>query len=147
MAENNPTIPPPTSFSEDERMLLKAAGELGRTAIKPKWRAREEAAELDAEVIKTTFAMGRMGSEIPERYGGSGGTFFMSILAIEQISRADASVAVFMDVQNTLVNNVFLRWGTEALNEKYLPLLASEKVGAYCLSESGSGSDAFALKC
>ena len=147
MTENNPTIPPLTSFSEDERMLMKAAEELGRTVIKPKSQAMEEAAELDPEIIQTLFEMGLMGIEIPERYGGSGGTFFMSILAIEQISRADASVGVFMDVQNTLVNNVFLRWGTEALNEKYLPLLASEKVGAYCLSESGSGSDAFALKC
>lgn len=147
MTENNPTIHPLTSFSEDERMLMKAAEELGRTVIKPKSQAMEEAAELDPEIIQTLFEMGLMGIEIPERYGGSGGTFFMSILAIEQISRADASVGVFMDVQNTLVNNVFLRWGTEALNEKYLPLLASEKVGAYCLSESGSGSDAFALKC
>lgn len=147
MTENNPTIPPLTSFSEDERMLMKAAEELGRTVIKPKSQAMEEAAELDPEIIQTLFEMGLMGIEIPERYGGSGGTFFMSILAIEQISRADASVGAFMDVQNTLVNNVFLRWGTEALNEKYLPLLASEKVGAYCLSESGSGSDAFALKC
>jgi len=147
MTENNPTIPPLTSFSEDERMLMKAAEELGRTVIKPKSQAMEEAAELDPEIIQTLFEMGLMGIEIPEHYGGSGGTFFMSILAIEQISRADASVGVFMDVQNTLVNNVFLRWGTEALNEKYLPLLASEKVGAYCLSESGAGSDAFALKC
>lgn len=147
MTENNPTIHPLTSFSEDERMLMKAAEELGRTVIKPKSQAMEEAAELDPEIIQTLFEMGLMGIEIPERYGGSGGTFFMSILAIEQISRADASVGAFMDVQNTLVNNVFLRWGTEALNEKYLPLLASEKVGAYCLSESGAGSDAFALKC
>lgn len=147
MTENNQTIPPLTSLSEDEKMLKEAAEELGRTVIKPKTEAMEEAAELDPEIIRTLFDMGLMGIEIPERYGGSGGTFFMSIVAIEQISRADASVGVFMDVQNTLVNNVFLRWGTETLNEKYLPMLASEKVGAYCLSESGSGSDAFALKC
>ncbi|MDZ7689556.1 MAG: acyl-CoA dehydrogenase family protein [Balneolaceae bacterium] len=87
-----------------------------------------------------------MGIEIPEKFSGVGGSFFMSILAIEEISKVDASAAVFMDVQNTLVNNAFLRWGSDLLLEKYLPQLATNKVGAYCLSESDSGSDAFSMK-
>jgi len=91
--------------------------------------------------------MGLMGIEIPTEYEGGGGTFFMSILAIEQISKVDASVGVFMDVQNTLVDNAFIRWGSEEIKKKYLPLLANKKVGAYALSEPASGSDAFALKC
>lgn len=147
MTENIQTRYPLTSLTEDEQMLKDAAAELGESVIKPKTRAMEEAAQLDPEIIKTLFDMGLMGIEIPEKYGGAGGTFFMSIVAIEQISKADASVGVFMDVQNTLVNNAFIRWGNDTINEKYLPLLASEKVGAYCLSEAGSGSDAFALKC
>lgn len=147
MTENIQTIAPLTSHTDDEKMLKEAAAEFGKSVIKPKSRAMEEAAKLDPEIIKELFEMGLMGIEIPERFGGVGGTFFMSILAIEQISKADASVGVFMDVQNTLVNNALLRWGSEPLNEKYLPLLATEKVGAYCLSEAGSGSDAFALKC
>jgi len=88
-----------------------------------------------------------MGIDIPEKYSGGGGTFMMSVVAIEQISRVDASAGVFMDVQNTLVNNAFVNYASEFLKEKYLPQLATEKVGAYCLSEAGSGSDAFALKC
>src|SRR5690606_9881862 len=91
--------------------------------------------------------LGLMGIDIPEEYGGAGGTFMMSILAIEEISKVDASVGVFMDVQNTLVNNAFVRWGSEEVKHRYLPQLATTKVGAYALSESGSGSDAFALKC
>lgn len=147
MTENIQTRYPLTSLTEDEQMLKDAAAELGESLIKPKTRAMEEAAQLDPDIIKTLFDMGLMGIEIPEKYGGAGGTFFMSIVAIEQISKADASVGAFMDVQNTLVNNALIRWGSDAVSEKYLPLLASEKVGAYCLSEAGSGSDAFALKC
>jgi alkylation response protein AidB-like acyl-CoA dehydrogenase len=106
----------------------------------------DEAGRLDDDIIQQCFEMGLMGIEIPENLQGSGGSFFMSILAIEQISRIDASVGVFMDVQNTLVNNAILNWGSDEIKENYLPQLAAEKVGAYCLSEAGSGSDAFALK-
>ena len=88
-----------------------------------------------------------MGIEIPEKYGGAGATFFMSILVVEELARVDASVAVLVDVQNTLVNNALLRWGSEDQKARYLPKLASEWVGAYALSEAGSGSDAFALAC
>lgn len=141
------SISPLTHLTEDEEMLRDAAAEFADTVIRPKVHEMDEAAELDPDLIKEFFEMGFMGIEIPEEYQGGGGTFFMSILAIEQISRVDASVGVFMDVQNTLVNNAFLRWASDDVRERFLPLLATQKVGAYCLSEAGSGSDAFALKC
>jgi alkylation response protein AidB-like acyl-CoA dehydrogenase len=147
MTEEEMNIQPLTQLTEDEQMLRDAAAEFADTVIKPKVHEMDEAAKLDPELIDMFFDMGFMGIEIPEQYSGGGGTFFMSIVAIEQISRVDASVGVFMDVQNTLVNNAFLRWGTDEINERFLPQLATEKVGAYCLSEAGSGSDAFALKC
>lgn len=139
-------MPPLTQLTEDEQMLKEASADFANSVIKPKVMEMDEAAKLDPELIKQFFEMGLMGVEIPEKYSGGGGTFFMSILAIEEISKVDASAAVFMDVQNTLVNNAFLRWGGDEIKEKYLPQLATEKVGAYCLSEAGSGSDAFALK-
>lgn len=147
MTDSTQRIAPLTHLTEDEQMLKDAAAEFADTVIKPKVHEMDEAAKLDPDLIKLFFEMGFMGVEVPEKYNGGGGTFFMSILAIEQISRVDASVGVFMDVQNTLVNNAFLRWGTDEINERFLPQLATEKVGAYCLSEAGSGSDAFALKC
>ncbi len=140
-------VPPLTQLTEDEQMLKEAAAEFAETAIKPLVREMDENAKLDPDLVKQFFEMGLMGIDIPEKYGGGGGTFMMSIVAIEQISRIDASAGVFMDVQNTLVNNAFVNFADEHLKEKYLPLLANEKVGAYCLSEAGSGSDAFALKC
>lgn len=147
MNEIMQTIPPLTQLTEDEQMLRDAAADFANSAIKPKVHEMEEAGKLDPQLIKEFFEMGLMGIEIPEKYQGGGGTFMMSIVAIEQISRVDASVGVFMDVQNTLVNNAFLRWGSDEIKERFLPILATEKVGAYCLSEAGSGSDAFALKC
>jgi len=135
-----------TQLTEDEKMLRDAARDFAESKIQPKVQEMEEQAKLDPELIQQFFDMGLMGIEIPEEYDGGGGSFFMSIAAIEQISRVDASTGVFMDVQNTLVNNAFLNWGSDDIKDRYLPQLASEKVGAYCLSESGSGSDAFALK-
>lgn len=147
MSDTGTKIAPLTQLTEDEQMLRDAAAEFADTMIKPKVHEMDEAAKLDEDLIKQFFDMGFMGIEIPEEYQGGGGSFFMSIVAIEQISRVDASVGVFMDVQNTLVNNAFLNWGSDEVKKKFLPQLATEKVGAYCLSEAGSGSDAFALKC
>jgi alkylation response protein AidB-like acyl-CoA dehydrogenase len=139
-------VQPLTQLTEDEQMLRDAAAEFAQQEITPRILEMDEKAALDPDLVKSFFEMGLMGIEIPEEFGGAGGSFFMSIVAIEQISKVDASVGVFMDVQNTLVNNAFLRYGSDDLQQRYLPRLASESVGAYCLSESGSGSDAFALK-
>jgi butyryl-CoA dehydrogenase/short/branched chain acyl-CoA dehydrogenase len=107
----------------------------------------DEEARLDPNIIPELFDLGLMGIHVPEEFGGSGGSFFMSVLAVEEISRVDASFGVFIDVQNTLVNNAIMRWATGEQKRQYLPRLANDLVGAYALSESGSGSDAFALAC
>ncbi len=139
--------PPLTQLTEDEQMLKDAASDFAEASIKPLVEEMDREAKLNPDLIKEFFEMGLMGIDIPEKYSGGGGTFMMSVVAIEQISRVDASAGVFMDVQNTLVNNAFVNYASDFLKEKYLPQLATEKVGAYCLSEAGSGSDAFALKC
>ncbi len=141
------SIKPLTHFTEDEMMLRDAAADFAKSEIAPHVHEMDEQAKLKPELVKQFFEMGLMGIEIPEKYQGAGGTFFMSILAIEEIAKVDASTSVFMDVQNTLVNNAFINFGSDALNEKYLPRLALDTVGAYALSEAGSGSDAFSLKC
>ncbi|MFD2531444.1 acyl-CoA dehydrogenase [Gracilimonas halophila] len=146
MEQTDQLIPPLTQLTEDEQMLKEATADFAEASIKPLVEEMDEKAKLDPDLIKEFFEMGLMGIDIPEQYSGGGGTFMMSIVAIEQISRVDASAGVFMDVQNTLVNNAFVNFASEELKDKYLPQLATEKVGAYCLSEAGSGSDAFALK-
>jgi alkylation response protein AidB-like acyl-CoA dehydrogenase len=140
-------IPPLTQLTEDEQMLRDAAADFAKSSIAPLVHEMDVEAKLNPGLVKEFFEMGLMGIDIPEQYAGAGGTFMMSVVAIEQISRVDASAGVFMDVQNTLVNNAFVNYASDFLKEKYLPQLATEKVGAYCLSEAGSGSDAFALKC
>jgi alkylation response protein AidB-like acyl-CoA dehydrogenase len=105
----------------------------------------DEHAKIPRELIDQLFELGVMGIEIPESFGGSGGTFFHAVLAVEELSRVDPSIGVLVDVQNTLVINALLRWGTDDIKRRYLPRLASSNVGAYALSEAGSGSDAFAL--
>lgn len=140
------TFKPLTHFTEDEQMLREASADFAKTAVAPLVHKMDEEAKLDPDLVKQFFEMGLMGIEIPEKYQGGGGTFFMSVLAIEEIAKVDASTSVFMDVQNTLVNNAFLNFGNDYLNETYLPRLATNTVGAYALSEAGSGSDAFALK-
>lgn len=146
MEQVDQVMPALTKLTEDEKMLRDAARDFAETVISPKVREMDEAAKLDPDLVQQFFDMGLMGVEIPEKYSGGGGSFFMSIVAIEQISRVDASAGVFMDVQNTLVNNAFLNFASDDLKERYLPQLATEKVGAYCLSEAGSGSDAFSMK-
>ena len=141
------TISPLTSLSELEQMFAHSVvRQFAETEIKPYVNEMDETAHLRPEIIKQAFDLGLMGIEVPEEYGGSGGTFFMACLAIEELARVDASVAVCVDVNNTLVCNAFLNYGTEEQKKKFLPRLATDTVGAYALSEASSGSDAFALQ-
>ncbi len=138
--------PPLTLLSEEERLFRQTVRDFAETEIRP-WAAEmDRDAHFRPELLRQYFELGLMGIEIPERWGGSQAGFFMSILAVEELSRVDPSAGVICDVQNTLVNNALLRWGTETQQETYLPRLAREWVGAYALSEAGAGSDAFALR-
>ena len=136
-----------TIFSEDEIAFRNAVRSFAETEIKPHVSHMDNHAQMKPEIVSKLFEMGLMGIESPENYGGSGATFTMACIAVEEIGRVDGSVSVLCDVQNTLVTNAVIRWGSDAQKEKFLPRLAKDWVGAYCLSESGSGSDAFALKC
>jgi alkylation response protein AidB-like acyl-CoA dehydrogenase len=138
---------PLTDLSDDERAFRDVVREFAEERIRPHVREMDEAQKIPRDLIDACFDLGIMGVEIPEAHGGAEATFFMSILAVEELARVDPSVAVLVDVQNTLVNNALLRWGSEALRAKYFPKLAASWVGAYALSEAGSGSDAFALTC
>src|ERR671921_1852271 len=137
---------PLTSYSEDERMFRASVREFAEGEIRPRVEHMDEAAKMDPSIIKQLFDLGLMGIETPEDYGGAGASFFTAIIGVEELSRVDPSVGVLMDVQNTLVNNALIRWGTPEQKKKYLPRLASDTVGAYALSEAGSGSDAFAMQ-
>ncbi len=135
-----------TILSEEEEQFRAAIREFAEGEVRPRVEEMEKEAHLDQELIKQCFELGLMAIETPEEYGGAGSTFFNAILAIEELARVDASTSVFVDVQNTLVTNAFIRWANDDLKKKYLPQMAESKVGAYALSEAGSGSDAFALK-
>jgi butyryl-CoA dehydrogenase/short/branched chain acyl-CoA dehydrogenase len=138
---------PLSDLSEDEAGLRQMVHDFTRERVAPLVSKMDEEERLPRELIDACFELGIMSIEIPERYQGAGGTLFMATLAVEELARVDASLAVLVDVQNTLVNNALLRWGSEEQKAKYFPRLASEWVGAYALSEAGSGSDAFALAC
>jgi short-chain 2-methylacyl-CoA dehydrogenase len=138
---------PLTDLSEDERMFRDQVREFAEAEVRPLVGKMDKEAHIPRELIDKCFDLGIMGIEIPEAMGGAGATFFMSVLVVEELARVDASLAVLVDVQNTLVNNALLRWGTDDQKGRYLPRLASKWVGAYALSEAGSGSDAFALAC
>jgi alkylation response protein AidB-like acyl-CoA dehydrogenase len=138
---------PLTDLSEDERMFRDQVRQFAESEVRPLVGKMDKEAQIPRPLIDHCFELGIMGIEIPDNHGGAGATFFMSVLAVEELARVDASVAVLVDVQNTLVNNAFLRWGSEDLKARYFPKLASTWVGAYALSEAGSGSDAFALSC
>jgi short-chain 2-methylacyl-CoA dehydrogenase len=127
-------------------MFRGSVRDFARAEIGPHVRAMDESGVFRKDLLRQCFEMGLMAIEIPEQYGGQGGTFFQSILAIEEFAAVDPSAAVVIDVQNTLVNNALMRWASEEQKQRYLPRLASEMVGAYALSEAGSGSDAFALE-
>ena len=136
---------PLTSLSEDEVILRDSVRAFADAQVRPLVREMDEHAKIPRALVDQLFDLGVMGIEIPESYGGSGGGFFHAVLAVEELSRVDPSVGVLVDVQNTLVINALLRWGSEDIKRRYLPRLASTMVGAYALSEAGSGSDAFAL--
>jgi alkylation response protein AidB-like acyl-CoA dehydrogenase len=137
---------PLTAYTEDEQMFRASVREFAEGEIRPRVEEMDEHAKMAPEVIKQLFDLGLMAVETPEEYGGTGASFFMAIIGVEELSRVDPSVGVLMDVQNTLVNNALIRWGSPEQKKKYLPRLASDTVGAYALSEAGSGSDAFAMQ-
>ena len=136
---------PLTILSEEEVMFRDAVAAFAEEEVRPRVKAMEKAAKIDPELIPKFFELGLMGIEVPEQYGGAGGSLMMVALAVEEISKVDASAAIVCDVQNTLVNYPLLRYGSDEQKSRYLPNLASEAVGAYALSEPGSGSDAFGM--
>jgi short-chain 2-methylacyl-CoA dehydrogenase len=136
---------PLTAYSEDETMFRASVREFAEGEIRPRVEEMDEHAKMSPEIIRQLFDLGLMGVETPEEYGGAGANFFTAIIGVEELSRVDPSVGVLMDVQNTLVNNALVRWGSPEQKKKYLPRLAADTVGAYALSEAGSGSDAFAM--
>src|SRR5437899_12113159 len=140
-----PSPPPLTSFSEDEILFRDNIRQFAEEKIRPRVREMDEQGVFNKKLIQEFFQLGLMGIEITEKLGCGGGKFFDAILAVEEFSRVDASAGVIVDVQNTLVNNALLRWGTEEQKKYYLPKMATEMVGAYALSEAGAGYGALVL--
>jgi butyryl-CoA dehydrogenase/short/branched chain acyl-CoA dehydrogenase len=140
-------VPSPlTTLTEDEILFRDNIHRFAEDKVRPLAKEMDEKGVFDKDLVQEFFQLGLMGIEVPEQYGGGGGKFFEAILAVEELSRVDASAGVVVDVQNTLVNNAFIRWGNEEQKKRYLPRMAADTVGAYALSEAGSGSDAFALQ-
>ena len=137
--------PPLTMLSEDELAFRDAVAGFAAEEVKPRIDEMERAGRIDPALVRQYFEMGLMGIEVSEQYGGAGGSLMMVTLAVEEISKHDASAAIVVDVQNTLVNYPITRYGSDALKAKYLPRLTSDTIGAYALSEPGSGSDAFGM--
>jgi len=136
---------PLTVLAEDELIFRDSVREFANAQVRPLVREMDEHAKIPRALVDQLFDLGVMAIEIPETYGGAGASFFHAVLAVEELSRVDPSIGVLVDVQNTLVVNAFLRWGNEEMKRRYLTRLAVDTVGAYALSEAGSGSDAFAL--
>jgi short/branched chain acyl-CoA dehydrogenase len=145
MSDLSTATPPLTVLSEEETLFRDAVREFAETEVRPHVRAMDEAAQFRPDLIPRFFELGLMGIEIPEQFGGAGGSIFMAVLAIEELARVDASAAIYVDVHNTLVNNALLRWGTPEQQSRYFPRLTTDLLGAFALSEPESGSDAFAL--
>ena len=146
LAQKAAPPPPLVALTEDEVLFCDNIRRFAEEKIRPLVREMDEKGVFERSLIDQFFQLGLMGIEIPEQYGGAGGSFFESILAVEETSRVDASAGVVVDVQNTLVANALLRWSNEEQKKKYLPRVAADTVGAYALSEAASGSDAFALQ-
>jgi len=140
-----PTTPPLTTLTSDEALFQSAVAEFAEAEVRPRVSDMERAGKLDPALIAAAFELGLMGIEVDEAHGGAGGSLMMVTLAVEAISRVDASSAIIVDVQNTLANYPISRYGSDDLKARYLPKLTSAVVGAYALSEPGSGSDAFGL--
>ncbi|XP_057682670.1 short/branched chain specific acyl-CoA dehydrogenase, mitochondrial [Corythoichthys intestinalis] len=140
------SFPPLQSYSEEESMMRESVKKYAQERIAPLVAKMDEQSFMDEAVINSLFEQGLMGIEIDPEYGGTGSTFFSSILVIEELAKVDASVAVLCDIQNTLINTLFMQLGTAAQKEKYLNRLSTDMIGSFCLSEAESGSDAFALK-
>jgi alkylation response protein AidB-like acyl-CoA dehydrogenase len=140
------SLPPLTTLAEDEQLLRDSVREFARAQVRPLVAEMDAQAKIPRALIDKLFDLGVMGIEIPEAMGGSGGRFFHAVLVVEELSRVDPSVGVLVDVQNTLVANALIRWASTDLKQRVLPRLAAKSVGAYALSEAGSGSDAFALQ-
>ena len=137
---------PLNALTDDEILFRDNIRHFAEEKVRPLVKEMDEKGVFDHDLIDQFFQLGLMSIEIPEQFGGGAGAFFEAILAVEELSRVDASAGVVVDVQNTLVNNAFLRWGSEEQKRRYLPRMASDTLGAYALSEAGSGSDAFALQ-
>jgi alkylation response protein AidB-like acyl-CoA dehydrogenase len=137
---------PLTHLSEEEELFRATVREFAETEIRPHVHAMDEAARFRPDLIQKFFELGLMGIEVPEQYGGAGGTIFLATLAIEELARVDASAAIYVDVHNTLLNNALLRWGNEEQKGRYFPRVTTDLLGAFALSEPASGSDAFALE-
>src|SRR6202162_2352534 len=142
----SPVPTPLTALTEDEILFRDNVRQFADDKIRPLVKEMDEKGIFEKSLIQEFFQLGLMGIEIPEQYGGGGAKFFEAILAVEELSRVDASAGVVVDVQNTLVNNALLRWGNSEQKKRYLPKMATETAGAYALSEASSGSDAFALQ-
>ena len=140
--EHSPAL---TQLSEEEQLLRDSVRAFAQSEIAPQVREMEERGAIPRTLIDQLFDLGVMAIEIPETFGGADAPFFLSVIAVEELSRVDPSVGVLVDVQNTLVINAVLKWGSSDIKQRFLPKLASDMVGAYALSEAGSGSDAFAL--
>src|SRR2546429_171627 len=145
MPDLTPT-PPLTTLSEEEELFRRTVRDFAERAVRPRVAAMERAAALDPALLTQCFELGLMGIEIPETHGGAGGSTLMTVLAVEELSAVDASLAIFVDVQNTLVNALLMKWASDDIRSRYLPRLATDLLGAYALSEPESGSDAFGLQ-
>jgi short-chain 2-methylacyl-CoA dehydrogenase len=140
---SNPT--PLTVLQEEEQLFQASIRQFAKERIAPRVQEMDEAGKFDRQLLAEMFEMGLLGIDVPEQFGGQGGTFFQSVLAIEELAKVDPAASVIVDVQNTLVNNAIARWGTAEQKNAFLPSLSTRSLGAYALSEAGSGSDAFAL--
>ena len=138
--------PPLTKLSEEEELFRDTVRDFAEREVRPRVAAMERASTVDPALLAKCFELGLMGIDIPESHGGAGGSLLMTVLAVEELSAVDASVAIFVDVQNTLVNTLLRKWASDDVKRRFLPRLASDLLGAYALSEPDSGSDAFGLQ-